>query len=226
MSDLSLFDIDSQLHDLLTQWQEAPADQLESSQAAIREYVGEVIQSGGPGAPLHPRALRLRGNRSMRRKPRGRRNAPACGRRAGIVSKRLCSNSCRNGAGRKASRASSRARPDRYHCAATGGLQPLRITDAALIPDELRDVTITASLAAWKEIGVFPDAKLPRVPSNERIRAALQKPCPWCEGVGRVIFEETQLSEKWVDCPECNGTKTASVPGCRLEPRGESGVVK
>ena len=65
--------------------------------------------------------------------------------------------------------------------------------------------------------------------AEERL-AALAQPCGRCNGkclvwnkceVGQEITEKSIVT-----CPECNGTKTASVPGCRLDPRGESVVVK
>jgi len=106
------------------------------------------------------------------------------------------------------------------------------ITDAALVPDELCDVTVTMSALIWPAllglahevaaISMHDDRALkadleaikvgPRTPSNERIRAALQQPCPECNGSGMV----PQVGEEII-CPECDGTKTASVPGARLE---------
>ena len=55
MSDLSLFDIDSQLHDLLTQWQEAPADQLECYLRAVHHqeallHLPEAMEQMAEGA--------------------------------------------------------------------------------------------------------------------------------------------------------------------------------
>ncbi len=114
----------------------------------------------------------------------------------------------------------------------------ITVTDAALIPDELCDVTVTMSAELWRSLaehvyecshtgefdGRFYKIIPARAPSNERIRAALQKPCPRCEGTGNVRVNGATVEINI--CPDCHGTKTASVPGARLEPRGESVVVR
>ena len=115
-------------------------------------------------------------------------------------------------------------------------MQLLTITDAALIPDELCDLAVTIPWSTWKMLcgSAEPALKLIEsaaplmklgspMPSNERIRAALQQPCPSCGGIG-IVSGSPRLGR--VICSECHGTKTASVPGCRLEPRGETVIVK
>lgn len=102
----------------------------------------------------------------------------------------------------------------------------LIITDAALIPDDLQFISVRFRLDEWRaaqvilQLEVAYEAGDP-IPSNERIRAALAKPCLRCDGTGKHGCSIPEHA-----CPECNGTKTASVPGVRLEPRGESVVVK
>jgi hypothetical protein len=123
------------------------------------------------------------------------------------------------------------------------------ITDPALVPDELCDVTVTMSAQQYARLCCAIDFSKPkwaepsmrtgqRVPANERIREAMGKPCPKCGGEGVCCVVSGQQpsicgcglphdkdKQRFV-CPECNGTKTASVPGTRLEPRSESVVVK
>ena len=227
MNDLSLFDIDSQLHDLLTQWQEAPADQLESSQAAIREYVGEVIRSVDPvrryirfcdSAETEAR------EEAQRQAERARMWAARRDRLKAFVLEFMSQWGWKEGKPRK-----FESPTGSLSLRGNGGLQPLVITDATLVPDELCDVTVTMTLELWAAAAIFFGEDLvgtrvgPRTPSNERIRAALQKPCPSCGGIG-AVSGSPRLDR--VICSECHGTKTASVPGCRLEPRAETVIVK
>jgi hypothetical protein len=117
-----------------------------------------------------------------------------------------------------------------------GGLQPLVITDETLLPDELLNVRLVISRADWlgltqllEEDGIeYGDWHVDVFPSNERIREALGKPCAVCLGIGTKDQTAGEMAHalRPEPCPECLGAKTASVPGCRLEPRGESVVVK
>lgn len=105
------------------------------------------------------------------------------------------------------------------------------ITDAALIPDELCTFTLQFSLDKSPSLFLLSYArsiaamnlelKLERVPSNERIRAALAQPCPVCEGEGWILDNTfPDDGEVRAHCEWCGGTKTASVPGVRRdEPR-------
>ena len=90
---------------------------------------------------------------------------------------------------------------------------------------EISPSSMEQAREAYSEMGRCVGLK--RVPSSERIRAALQKPCPRCgpDGWETLYDEETGKSGRRI-CPGCHGTKTASVPGCRLEPRGETVIVK
>ena len=230
MNDLSLFDIDSQLDDLLTQWQEAPADQLESSQAAIREYVGEVIRSVDPvrryirfcdSAETEAR------EEAQRQAERARMWAARRDRLKAFVLEFMQQWGWKPGKPRKFESAIGS-----LSLRGNGGLQPLTITDPALVPDEMQIVTVRILADRWAHIvALHPElvaGTTPTVePSSERIRAALQKPCPRCgpDGWETLYDEETGKSGRRI-CPGCHGTKTASVPGCRLEPRGETLVVR
>ena len=228
MNDLSLFDIDSQLDDLLTQWQEAPADQLESSQAAIREYVGEVIRSVDP-VRRYIRFCDLAETEAreeaQRQAERARMWAARRDRLKAFVLEFMQQWGWKPGKPRK-----FESPTGSISLRGNGGLQPLTITDATLVPDELCDVTVTIPFDLLPTVTLaiydYRSAEIkagPRAPSNERIRAALQKPCPSCGGIG-IVSGSPRLDR--VICSECHGTKTASVPGCRLEPRGETVIVK
>ena len=106
-----------------------------------------------------------------------------------------------------------------------GGVAPLTITDAALLPDELQDMRVTMTFAQYLELrrtvwqkyeeGIEVDGPFP---SNERIRAALAKRCDHCDGAPAVGTKD--------ECQWCSGTGCAVVPGARLDPRGETVIVK
>jgi Gp157 protein len=101
-----------------------------------------------------------------------------------------------------------------------GGLEPLEIYDASLIPDELCDKTVTLPLSIWRQaLSELSNGTLRQVaavaveskiePSAVRIREALAKPCQEC------------LGHPMADCDACSKTGKAIVPGARLATRGE-----
>lgn len=226
-TDLSLFDIDSGLHELLSAWQEAPADQVEEHAAALREYVGQVIRSVDPvrryirfcdSAEVEAR------EEAARQAERARMWAARRDRLKAFVLEWMQQWGWTDGKPRRLESPTGV-----LSLRVNGGVQPLTITDPALLPDELCDVTVTMDWDTWRivqaymaEIHTEDMFRSARVPSNECIRAALAKPCAGCNGTGLCGFGTAGMGA----CPECNGTKTASVPGARLEPRGESVVVK
>lgn len=123
-----------------------------------------------------------------------------------------------------------------------GGLQPLSVNLDEL-PDEYTKVTVTMPHQLWSAICDHfaecgkselkagdlmsqPGVTVKTEPDNARIREALGKPCERCGGEKRVCFKETQLSEVWDDCPVCGGTGRFTIPGAKLEERGESLVVR
>ncbi len=115
-----------------------------------------------------------------------------------------------------------------------GGKQAVVVTDESLVPDAFKRVTITVDLeiahymrvasSSWKyknQLWDSLDAGKPEV-SLSRISDELNKPCIQCEGTGeRKVFESDTVVSR-VKCPECAGTGKQSVPGARLEERGES----
>ncbi|MFZ1007179.1 MAG: hypothetical protein WAN65_10100 [Candidatus Sulfotelmatobacter sp.] len=229
MSDLSLFDVDEQLHELLSAWQEAPTDQMPETEIAIREYVGEVIRSVDPVR----RYIRFCVSAEVEAKEEAERQrarahmwAARRDRLKAFVFEFMQQWGWKEGKPRKFESATGS-----LSLRGNGGLQPLTVYDASLVPDEMQDMHVTMTFAQFIELrrtvwqkyqeGIKVDGPHP---SNERIRAALAKPCPACKGTGDADL--TAYGGKNEPCPECNGTKTASVPGARLEPRGESLVVK
>lgn len=103
-----------------------------------------------------------------------------------------------------------------------GGKATLIISNEALLPDEVCDMVGFLSAAQWARV---PPAvrewlgiNLRRSPNNALIREALAKPCPACrDHPGRANEHETVEVHP---CPECEGAKTARVPGARLD-RGQ-----
>jgi hypothetical protein len=228
-ADLSLFDIDSQMHELLAAWQESSPDQVEARTAELREYVDEVIRSVDPIR----RYIRFCDSAEAEAREEAARQAERA-RMWGARRDRLKAFvlefmqqwgwSHRKPRKFESPTGSLSLRPN-------GGQQALTITDAALVPDEYKRVRVSMPLPAWRMLlqraGYEPDSEFETEVSNERIRAALAKPCPKCRGCGIVQSPDSESNCEGVECcPECNGAKTASVPGCRLEPRGESVVVK
>ncbi len=104
-----------------------------------------------------------------------------------------------------------------------GGLQPLVIRDETLIPPQYCKVMVTMSLARWLSIQQgLEDVTVVRCVDNDLVRRALSEPCPLCHGLKRVIVDEVLVDP----CNACGGEGTRRVPGARLEPRGNSLIVK
>lgn len=220
MSNLSLFNIESGLHELLEAWQEATTPEtLAAAEQAIQAYAqAEVRKVDGIRAYLK-----------------------ACDRQAAAAEDeaRLQMQRAKAWIARR-----DRLKETVYAIMQTfgtrkiegstgtlqikgnGGLAPLTITDASLVPDELCDATITMPVSVWLEVGITIKPEQ-RVPSNGRIRVALAQACPRCHGLPMCRDSQVGhgLQVDWI-CPACNGSKTASVAGARLESRGEHLEVK
>ncbi len=111
-----------------------------------------------------------------------------------------------------------------------GSVQPLEITDASLIPEELVQYTLRLSGDVLVRMGEHidwnywienEDVQMERVPHNERIRAELEKPCDRCDGSGRDPMPNCNT-----ECLQCDGAKTRHVPGARLLERGSHVEIK
>jgi len=97
---------------------------------------------------------------------------------------------------------------------ANGGPAPLVIAQPELVPHELQIIELSMPYDLWEELlrnaareltDRIADAKQRILPSNQRIREELSKPCPVCGGTG---------------CVECGGTGCQTVPGAYLAERG------
>jgi hypothetical protein len=98
---------------------------------------------------------------------------------------------------------------------AAGGKQGVDIHNPELLPDDLCEVSITATVRDW---GTLEWAKLKhfkigeRVPRLSAIAEALQQPCPACGGNPPL-------------CRVCGGTGRAGVSGASLRPRADIVVI-
>ena len=103
---------------------------------------------------------------------------------------------------------------------ANGGKQAVEIHDESLVPDELCTVNVTMTQTQWMRLTPtkeYPhDAKVgPRVPSLSLIaeRLAHSLKCTRCAGNGNLIIQG-------IVCDECGGSGRQSVPGARFAERG------
>jgi hypothetical protein len=112
-----------------------------------------------------------------------------------------------------------------------GGVQPVEITDEAMVPNEYWRVTVTMSYDLWSTIshevtgptlGRMCTISERREVSRSLVAEALAKPCGTCKG----DTEWTGTSDDDIRCPDCGGTGTQGVPGARLVSRGTSLQVK
>jgi len=98
---------------------------------------------------------------------------------------------------------------------ASGGPAPLVVAQPKLVPHELQTIELSMPYDLWEQLcrnaareltdRIEADAKQRILPSNQRIRGELSKPCPVCGGMG---------------CADCSGTGCKSVPGAYLGERG------
>lgn len=110
---------------------------------------------------------------------------------------------------------------------ANGGSQTLEIYNAELVPEELCEYHCVIPSERWNRIvaifgGLWKEMligmNIQRVPKPAAVREVLKDVCPLCEGAGMVSDNRSER----VHCPACEGTgKARSVPGARLEPRGQ-----
>jgi len=126
-----------------------------------------------------------------------------------------------------------------------GGAQPVEITDESLVQDDFKRITLTLNLEfasklmvslameGWQDEADFEvlreafDKGKCEV-SKSAIAAALEKPCPRCDGKTFVTVQDTWSKghTEDVQCSACGGSGKQGIPGARLAPRGESLVVK
>lgn len=106
-----------------------------------------------------------------------------------------------------------------------GGKRPLEISDYSLLPEEFHTFTYTLDHAQWREVGKWFAAVLgaPKASiDNEKLRAALERPCDTCGGTGGVESEPDLdgAPGPMESCPDCGGDGLTRLPGARLLARG------
>lgn len=128
-----------------------------------------------------------------------------------------------------------------------GGLEPL-VLDADELPEEYTKVTVMMPHAVWLDVtgawqnefvtdlAAHPDLKIRTEPDNARIREALAKPCGNACESGKIPCDHKNAREDDVRCPDCDdgmtncpachGSGRFTIPGARLDPRGQSLVVR
>lgn len=105
-----------------------------------------------------------------------------------------------------------------------GGTQPVEITNASLLPEELVQYEGRISGKAWFAVTCQmsetwlcrSDVQMERVPHKGRIAEALQQKCERCRGLGTVVVSGAPSPCK---CSECDGDGLARVPGAHFAPR-------
>lgn len=119
-----------------------------------------------------------------------------------------------------------------------GGPEPLSVNVDEL-PDEYTKVTVTMPHSVWSDVCSaweecdfdggpddlcdMPGVTIRTEPDNARIREALAKPCSVCNGAGG--FSQAEGAEG-DPCAACGGSGRFTIPGARLQERGQSLVVK
>ncbi len=216
MTDLSLFGIESGLHELFDAWQSAETpEEVEAAEVAIRACAEAEVREVD----------------NIRRYWR------ACDQMAAAAKHEAATQTERARlweSRRERLKAVVYAVMDQFKLKkiegqtgsllmkSNGGKQAVEVYDESLVPDEYCTVTVTMPVKIWnatvalqrapKSEGaeLHPSVKVsPRAPANSLIAEALNRNCPLCEGEGVLK-----------GCVECGGSGKQSVPGCRLAPRG------
>lgn len=215
---LTIFDIESRLDELMDAWSTATPEQLPEIEQAIAAYAeAEVRKVDGLRAAV--------------------RHYDTQAKAADEESKIQAERSRVAGAKRDRLKAfifgvmnafgvpKLEGRTGRFRIQGNGGKQPIEVTDASLVPDELKTITVTMPISIWKQVLDEIDIndctgvrQSEWTPSLSLIAEALQKPCDKCggEGGGDIHGPNSQK----VLCGSCGGSGKAGVPGARLGERG------
>lgn len=199
MSDLSLFDIERGLHELMDAWQDArKPEEIQAAELALRNYAeAEVRKVDGIRRYLSACETQIHAAKSeMQAQAQRVRMWEA--RRDRLKS--FCFDVMK-GFGLKKLEGSTGSLAIRGN----GGVEPLVVTDEFILPDDLRDAAIVLRLDLWKEI-------------CHQMRQELLERCT----AGQMLGEIKTPNNKRIREALAKGP----VPGARLEPRGESLVVK
>lgn len=115
----------------------------------------------------------------------------------------------------------------------SGGKLPVVVSAPALLPEEFATYEARISGPAHAALKQFlpswlgrEDVRLERKHMLNAIAAALEEPCPTCDGTGGCGHPGRvgayHQSER---CPDCDGSGKRGVPGAAFGPRGEKVVV-
>lgn len=238
MNDLSLFDVERALHELMDVWQEAETPEaIAAAELAIRAYAeAEVRKVDGIRRYIRVCTDQAAAAKAEAQVQIGRQRTWEA-RRDRLMQFTL---DVMNSFGVKKLPGATGS----LMVKGNGGLAPLSIVSQDLLPGEFLDVTITMPLNLWenfsdrvqRNLNNQPAAKAmfalmhvgTAVPSNGRIRAALEAECPMCEGKKAVVCEHRNAvlqcpdcgPEGMTDCYQCGGGGKRGVPGARLGERG------
>lgn len=148
MTDLSLFDIEKGLHELLGAWQEAETPEaLEAAEAAIKAYAEAEVRKVD-GIRRYIRACEAQAEAAKEEASLQSRRAIAWEARAEHL-KHFCFEAMQAFDFRKLE-----GRTGAMRIKGNGGKQAVTITNPDLVPDEFRDATITWSLPRWEAAGI------------------------------------------------------------------------
>ena len=196
MTDLSLFDIERGLHELLGTWQEAETPEaITAADQAIQAHIAAEVRKVD-GIRRYLRACESQAAAAKAEAEVQTRRAQMWTARRDRVKAFVYDTMKSFGVTKLEGQTGA------LQIKGNGGLQPLTITDATELPANLIDAVVTMPLDAWEKIATIPfvraivltQAKEIMQPNNQRIRAAIA-----AEG---------------------------GVPGARLEQRGDHLEVK
>lgn len=215
MSNLSLFGIESALHELMTLWQEAETPEaMAAAEAAIRDYAEAEIRKVD-GIRRYDRLCSAMSAAAKAeadiQKARQKLFEARQLRLRAIVYEVMKQHGLTKLEGNTGT----------LQIKGNGGQQPLMITDESLVPDMLCVWQGEIDGAAWIDLSRFMAdhrhcIRMVRTPNKPAIRAVLESRCKECSGSGG----------KGVACGMCGGTGKGSVAGARLDPRGDHLEIK
>lgn len=227
MSDLSLFDIEAGLHDLLGAWQTAETPEaVAAAEQAIQAHVAAEIRKVD-GIRRYYRACDAQEKAAKEEAAVQTARAKMWGSRRDRLKAFVFDVMQSFGVKKLEGETGS------LQIKGNGGLQPLTITDSSLIPDELcvwqgeidGGVIQALTILAPAQVKLF---RMVRTPNTAAIRAALAETCPRCHGLPTCRDSQTFGNLMQVDtiCPDCGGSGKRSVAGARLEDRGSHLEIK
>lgn len=246
MNDLSLFGIESGLHDLFDAWQNAESpEQLEAAEVAIRACAEAEVRKVD-GVRRYWRACEQMAaaakHEAQVQAERARLWESRLDRLKAVVYEVMT----------RFERKKLEGQTGSLHLKGNGGKQAVVIHDESLVPDEFCMVTVTMRADWFAKVDNFlaehyinvgdrTPVSIKRATSNSLIAEALARDCEACAGIGtepRPIWCSAghlarfpygcNLCERFLaqgttetdPCSVCGGTGKQGVPGARLAERG------